>query len=95
MPCVVPQAWISVSPPIADDADGDLVEVDEETEATGLLRSPSDADGRNSLGEEHEQLVVSQATRQKPMLIDTKTRSKVKPLGDRSLVTATGHHRVI
>jgi len=81
-----------VSPPTADNADGDLVEANEETEATGLLRNQSEADGRNLLGEENEQLIVSQLTPQKPVLIDTKTRSKVKPLSDRSPVTATGHH---
>jgi len=94
MPCVVPQAWISVNPPTADDADGDLVEAYEETEATGLLRSRPEVYRSDSTetqnGHENEHPRGPRTNHQETVYgPDTKSRSKVKPLSDR---TAAGHH---
>jgi len=94
LPCVVPQAWISVSPPTADDADGDLLEEYEETEATGLLRSQPDAERSDSTetltGHENDHPIGSRANHQEAVYgLETKSRAKVKPLSHR---IAAGHH---
>jgi len=54
LPCVVPQAWGSVAAPTADDADGELVEAEDETEATGLLRSRPEGRQRDLAAEESD-----------------------------------------
>lgn len=102
LPCVVPQAWVTVTAPTADDADGDLVEADEETEATGLLRSqPEEGDTHTDVeddsdrddGPYHEGCkphnIERLADRRDASLADSKIRSKIKAVSNQESLTTS------